>query len=163
LTGVPAGEYQVGFFHPRLTALGVFADPQDVAVVAGESQELRLTLPGQALRLAVASVCPALPRDTGGVMGFVREGERRARVGGADVEFRWSRFELSEVSLIERWHRLAVTANDAGFYTACDLPSDRTVRGQARQGARISPEVQLELREAAMREHDFTIAAPPSR
>jgi hypothetical protein len=163
LVGVPAGEYTISFFHPRLTALGVYADPVEVTLAPGEPVELALSLRGEALRAVLASACPSFPRNTGGAMGFVSEEPGGRRSGRADVEFRWSRFELGETALVERWHRLAVTADATGFYTACELPSDRTVRGQARAGVRVSEETSLEISENAMLQHDFTVVPPGSR
>ncbi len=163
ITGVPAGAYTLSFFHPRLTALGVFAEPVEVRLAAAEPLDLRLTLPGEVLTAALAAVCPSFPRNTGGATGFVRERADGPRVGRADVEFRWSRFEFGEATLVERWHRLAVTADGDGFYSACELPSDRTVRAQARQGVRLSTEAALEIPDSALLEHDFTLAPPASR
>jgi hypothetical protein len=163
INGIPAGSYSISYFHPQLTALGVHADPMTVELVPAESLKLRLTLPGRALSAALSSLCPTFARNAGGAMGFVRERVDGGRIGRADVEFRWSRFELGETALVERWHRLAVTADEAGFYAACDLPSDRTVRGQARQGVRLSTEAALEIPEGELLEHHFAIAPPTSR
>ncbi len=47
LDGIPAGEYDVAFFHPRLGVLGVNGAPQRVAVFAGRISDAYLAVPSR--------------------------------------------------------------------------------------------------------------------
>lgn len=163
LEGVPAGEYALNVFDPRLAEIGVFADPVQVTVSATDPLEVNLTLPAGGAPTALRSFCAELPANTGGITGLVREAASGIRVAGAGVEFRWSRFELDGVALRERWESEAVTADEGGRYVGCELPSDRTLRVQARRGARLSPETPVNLTGGAVVEHDIAIAPPVSR
>ena len=59
LEGVPAGEYQVIFFHPRLAALGISIPPGQVRVTAGAVSEVYLAVPSRATILT--AWCSAEP------------------------------------------------------------------------------------------------------
>ena len=119
LDSVPAGEYDVAFFHPRLGVFGVNGSPQRVIVSAGRTSDAYLAIPSRETIMDVW--CSAEPGDgpvvsVGGVVSDA--------LTGVPLPGRWSRCWASGGARCGRGRTLAETRTESdGGYLICNLPA----------------------------------------
>lgn len=130
LDGVPAGEYDLAFFHPRLGALGINGAPRRVAVPAGGTADAYLAVPSRETIIAAwCSVEPgAGPVSLGGVVTDALTGVPLPR---AVVRVHGGR----QGALRRRPVLAEVRTEDNGEYLFCNLPADAAAVVQVEFGA----------------------------
>lgn len=143
LPGLPGGIFQATFTHPRLDSLGIFPQGVAVEITPGEFTDVVLGIPSSAATLESACAPEELARESGVVMGFVRESDGETPVHGATVVVTWSTFEeRADGSFLERTHGIQTTSDSSGRYSACGVSTDRTLSVEATAGERTSGAVQ---------------------
>ena len=118
LEGVPPGEYQVIFFHPRLAALGISIPPGQVRVTAGAVSEVYLAVPSR--ETILSAWCSAEPGtgDTsiGGIVTDALTGVPLPRARVTVVGNRTGVLQRRRV-IVE------VRTEDSGEFRVCKLDS----------------------------------------
>jgi len=89
---VPAGEYLITFFHPRLEELGLNG-PTKSLTVAGERTDVELGIPGTQRVIALHCGARAAVDSSGLLLGSVMQSDKPDPVAGALVTAQW--FEIS--------------------------------------------------------------------
>jgi hypothetical protein len=114
---VPAGEYNLLFFHTRLGELGVSAGPRSVSLAPGETADVHLATPS--LGTVVQSQCLMEDRPDGAasIAGNVLDGESEVPLSGAYVSLTWTEDGTSEIRSID------MNAASDGTYRSCALPA----------------------------------------
>lgn len=117
IDNVPAGDYDILFFHTRLGELGVSAGPRPLTVSGGSQQEVDLGTPS--LETLVRSQCliEERPEGAGAVAGRVVDGESAVPLAGAVVELSWSEEGRTRPKSIE------LEVDQDGWYRSCAVPS----------------------------------------
>jgi hypothetical protein len=113
-TGVPAGEYSVVFFHPRLGSLGISSGTRSVEVRSGETTTVPLATPSMNTVLVNECLLETGDPRAATAMGLVADGEAGVGMPGAYVTLRW----FDEAS---RPREVEVVADGEGWYHACGL------------------------------------------
>ena len=123
IDSVPAGEYAMVFFHPRLAHLGVSSGQTMVTVAAGQTVEVDLGTPS--METLVRNQC-FLEADEGTfTYGTVLDTETRVPIPGSAVRLSWSE------TLGGRVRTAATEANTEGWFHFCGLPDGVTASGMA--------------------------------
>lgn len=127
LTGLPAAEYSVGFYHDALTALGLDVVTRRVVLSADSPTTVDLAVPSsatvRALRCGESSAYAP-----GMLVGSVRDAATRAPIAGSVVAISWSAIALDAGNYRTVTDRATVTVDDDGSYLACHLPLDAPLR-----------------------------------
>jgi hypothetical protein len=161
LREVPAGRYLATFFHPALDALGLVAVLHRIQVTSGLATQLDFAVPAPST--VWAATCPATsPADsTGKLVGPVRTAATRRPVAGAQVSVDWMELVLTtDTRAIRREpRRVVATADSAGLYVICGLPSDGRVGVRATTSAgAASGELALAVPARGLQESDLTVS-----
>ncbi len=118
IEGVPAGAYNVVFFHTRLGEMGVSPGPVRVTVEAEAEHAVHLATPSMSTILAMQCLMEERPSEVGAVAGRVRDARSELSLGGALVTFSWQEDGAAPPRTIE-----AYTSAD-GWYATCSVPAD---------------------------------------
>jgi hypothetical protein len=123
LDAVPPGDYFAGFFHPVLDSLGVELRPAEVSVRRA-IHTLPLAIPSA--RTLARVLCPEGTFDDtlGAIIGHVRETATGRPLAGARVTVEWNEWLIGREGIRERGREVAATANEAGWYGMCALPTE---------------------------------------
>lgn len=100
-------------------------------------------------RSAAADDCTPRPAtgEIGVLLGSVRDGAN-SPVDGAFVVARWRAWDYSGEKLVEHVREAFASADEAGHYRLCAVPTLVQVVVQASEGSRLSPQIVLTLRDS---------------
>lgn len=157
LDSVPAGAYDLLFFHARLGRLGLSPGPVRVRVRPGERASVRLGTPSMTTLLG--SLC-ALEEGAGSAaaVGRVSDAATGVALPGARVSVSW----VPEGSRAAE--ERSVAADEAGWYRACALPAGARVAIVAGFLDRASPRHEVSLDRGEVHALDLGVgAAPPAQ
>ncbi|MCI0432087.1 MAG: carboxypeptidase regulatory-like domain-containing protein [Gemmatimonadetes bacterium] len=115
---LPAGVFTVTVEHPRLDSLGTDVSGTQAEVIPGQTTALALATPSMGTLLVTA--CQAKRGEPKAVVWGVVRSSAGDPVPGAEVQLDWG-----------AGGRMEVGANNEGWYTACDVPVDRTLSVRA--------------------------------
>ena len=149
---VPPGRYDVVFFHPRLTELGVASGALPVRL-DGADVQVDLGVPSHFTLLTVACA------GAGGVTaaGRVTDQGSELPLGDVPVSLRWS-------GAGEAPGERTVRSDATGWYHACGLPAERTVAVEAAFLDRRAPRREVRAPQGAAVRLDLPLARlRPSR
>ena len=153
-SGVPAGRYTIGFFHPILDSLGVEAPAREV-IVAGDapvSADLATPSPVQ-LRSAL---CGA--RNSGGVVvGVVRDAADGSPLPSANVTGQWIELSFTKKGIVRQVARLVSKTGEDGRFTLCNVPSAGTISLLAAHRADSTDWLELEVPEHGVVRRELSI------
>ena len=131
---VPDGRYSLTFFSAVLDSLGIGAPIASVSVSRGLPAETWLGTPSpQALYRRLCG-SPKEP-SVAAVIGYVRDVDSRAPLGGASVETFWAEFEYQSRAFRRRMFKATTRAGPEGAYILCGVPSDVPLDIIVRSGA----------------------------
>ena len=155
LVGVPAGEYQVIFFHPRLGTLGISIPPGQVRVRAGAVSEVYLAVPSR--ETILTAWCSADPGtgDTsiGGIVTDALTGVPLPRARVIVVGDR--------TGVLQRRRLVAdVRTEDSGEYRVCKLDSVEELTVAVSFGRDQAPPVDLGRAGPNVLDIEITISEP---
>ncbi|MBW3533595.1 MAG: TonB-dependent receptor [Gemmatimonadetes bacterium] len=155
LDSVPAGAYDLLFFHERLASLGLSAGPVQVRVRPGERVSVDLATPS--METVLGGLC-ALEEGEGSAaaVGRVSDATSGVSLPGARVHVSW----------VPEGGRAAETrsvlSDDAGWYRACALPAGERVAVVASFLDRASPRREISLGHDEVRAVDLGVGTARS-
>ena len=155
LEGVPAGEHQVIFFHPRLGTLGISVPPGRVRVTRNATSEVYLAVPARATILAGWCSAEAGPGDTS-IGGIVTDALTGVPLPRALVHV------FGDRSGVLQRRRLVteVRTDEVGEYRVCNLDSSEDLTVGVTFGRNQAPPVDILLSGAHVLDLAIEIAAP---
>jgi hypothetical protein len=123
VSGLPAGQFTVGFYHDALTTLGLDAVTRTIELVADTSAKVDLAIPSSAMVRALR--CGKSDDYAQGMLvGFVRDAENRAAIAGTKATIHWRAFALDSANYRVVKEQTTATITDDGMLLACHLPID---------------------------------------
>lgn len=136
LSDLAPGRYVLTVYHAILDSAGLSVPPVVVDVVAGDANTVALATPSppQAHHL----LCPRDPmRQTGSVLGVVRNAADERPLRGATISAHWTTYEIGEGSVRTAPRVVEAKSDVSGHVLLCGLPTDvaLVVRGQAVSGS----------------------------
>jgi hypothetical protein len=146
IDGLPAGDYQVGVFHPMLDTLGLSLATKPFHLGPDSSSFIVLAVPSAST--IIHGACPVRPRaqGTSAVIGHVTDPETLQPVPKAEVSIAWSQLEASKETGVRRTPRVIWDSTDAaGTYRLCGLPNSMQATLQAKRGKSVTAEIPIEL------------------
>ncbi len=155
LEGVPAGEYQVIFFHPRLGALGISIPPGQVRVTAGAVSEVYLAVPSRETILAAWCSAETGTGDTS-IGGIVTDALTGVPLPRARVMVVGDR-----TGVLQRRRVVAeVRTEDTGEFRVCKLDSAEELTVAVSFGRNQAPPVDLVRTGPTVLDIAITISEP---
>lgn len=112
---VPEGSYAVGFLHPRLESLGMILPPQPVTLPRGGEARAELAIPSLTTALAISCRDDPRGRESGVLVGVVRDPRTGVSLPNARVTLRYSPPGQAP-------RQLVATADSEGKYRFCATP-----------------------------------------
>lgn len=124
---VPPGDYDLVFFHPRLTALGVSSGRTPVTVQEGDRVSISLTTPSMPTIMGLLCMAEDPLGERGRAVGYVGDASTGVAFPGAQVIVEWR-----ENTALGPVHQSAQgEADSEGWYSLCSLPPDTEIEGRA--------------------------------
>lgn len=157
LTDVAAGEYLIGFLHPRLDELAL-QPPLRVVHAADTVPVVRVDLAVPGGRTVLAAICGAQPDSTGLIMGHVLDAARGAPAEGAAVSIGWSEIVIGGGQLRTERRTLTPPVTSDGRYVACGVPAGEPVLVRATAGDLASGDVELLVRPFDVLQRNLLVA-----
>jgi hypothetical protein len=145
LPDVPAGDYLVTFFHPRLDELGL-SSPTKAMTVSGARTDVELGIPSTRRVIAMHCGARALKDTTGLLLGTVVEAERPDPVAGATVTAQWFEVSFSARGMVRSTPTVRATTDENGRYSICGLPGDATLNVWASRGNATTGSVSVDVK-----------------
>jgi len=147
MDSVPQGVFQAAFTHPRLEALGVFAQSVGVEITPGGVSDALLGVP--ALESIILEGCPREERERGPAFltGVVRNRSSGEAIPDARVDLRWREIRDLRRSPWLREMRIETHTDSNGRYTTCGLPEGALIIVQAAYMDRLSATVSVRIPE----------------
>ncbi len=134
IDSVPAGQYLIGFTHPRLDSLGLDAVNKTIEVdKAIRYQRVDLALPSG--RSFVASLCGARSDSTGAIIGRVLSADDGIPITAGSVVVKFAKMRIDAGGVRRVQQQVLAPFGEDGRYVACGIPTDAPVLAQARTGA----------------------------
>lgn len=154
---IPVGEYDVGFMHPLLDALGIAAPVRRVSVADSDLHRIELAIPGPA-RLRVALCGERVEADSSGVLvGTLRDPRDRVAIGDAEVTARWMEIAIGRGNITQRANGITATTGPNGWFALCGLPAGAvTVVG--RKGGDSTRTIDLQIQPAMFLRRELYVA-----
>jgi hypothetical protein len=157
LLDVPAGEYLLGFLHPRLDELAL-QPPLRLVRTADSVPVMRVDLAVPGGRTVLAAVCGAQPDSTGLLMGHVLDAARGVPAEGAAVTVSWMELVIGGGQIRQERRTITPPVTSDGRYVACGVPTEDAVLVRATAGAMASGDVELHVRPFDVLQRDLLVA-----
>ncbi len=123
VSGLPAGQYTVGFYHEALTTLGLDAVTRTIDLAADTDARVDLAIPSSEMVRALR--CGKSDDYAQGMLvGFVRDAENHAPIAGTKAIVHWRAFALDSANYRVVKEQTTATITDDGMLLACHLPID---------------------------------------
>lgn len=123
VSGLPAGQYTVGFYHDALTTLGLDAVTRTIDLAADTVAMVDLAIPSSAMVRALR--CGQSDEYAQGMLvGFVRDAENQAPIARTKVMVHWRAFALDSANYRVVDERSPATVEADGAFLVCNLPVD---------------------------------------
>lgn len=123
VSGLPAGQYTVGFYHDALTALGLDAVTRTIGLTADTLVTVDLAIPSSAMVRALR--CGQSDDYAQGMLvGFVRDAENRAPIAGTKATVHWRAFALDSANYRVVEASATATIDGDGSLLVCHLPTE---------------------------------------
>lgn len=130
---VPAGQYLIGFQHPRLDSLGLDAVTRTIDVDRViRYQRVDLALPSG--RSFVTTLCGARADSTGAIIGRVFSADDDTPIASGSVVVRFAQMRVDGGGVRRVQNQVLAPFGSDGRYVACGVPTDAPVLLQARVG-----------------------------
>lgn len=124
---VPAGDYDLVFFHPRLTSLGVSSGRTPVHVGEGDRVSVSLATPSMPTIMSLLCLVDDPLGERGRALGYVGDASTGVPFPGAQVILRWD--EETPEGVLPR--SAQGTSDSEGWYSICSLPPNTEIVGRA--------------------------------
>lgn len=157
LRDVPAGRYQVAFFHPILDSLEISAAPVAVDVRDGAAVPVTLGMPSVA-RVAAALCGSGIEPSTGVVFGVVRDAERAMPLDSVEIGVHWYVATFEQGALRESRAQVRTISAADGRYVLCGVPNDVATTLMAERGAQRTGDLQMSLANGDLARRDLLVS-----
>ncbi|HXG71680.1 MAG TPA: carboxypeptidase regulatory-like domain-containing protein [Gemmatimonadaceae bacterium] len=145
-SGLEAGSYQLGVFHPLLDSLGISLNTAKFYLKPDSVGAVRFAIPSAATLLAAKCPASEYGLSTSAVMGRVANAVTLEPIAGAQVLVTWTRYEVSKDFGVRMVPQTAIdSTNAAGSYTICGLPTPLTAVQRAVRGKQMTSELPISL------------------
>jgi hypothetical protein len=144
ITGLTEGRYQIRFVDPGLEAFGFVPAPVMRDVIRGELGYFDFHMPSIGDVLFEACRDEAVPDGSVVLAGMVKDARGRP-IPNATVRVRWSLFQVNTPRPTVDNTDIEGTADAAGFYRFCGVPSGRLLTVRALVGENESEPVELRI------------------
>ncbi len=125
---VPAGDYSLVFFHPRLTSLGVSSGRTPITVDEDDRLSVALSTPSMMTIMSLLCEVEDPGQQAGRAIGYVGDASTGVPLPGAQVLLTWTEDNPDG----GRRMGTAQARTDAdGWYSICTLPAGEDVQGTA--------------------------------
>lgn len=156
IAGVPTGSYIVGFFHPALDSLGLGVATRKLDVTSAAPIQVALAIPSASTIHTRLCAAGAAADSSGLLIGFVRDADSGAPLGGASVVVMWRELVIQN-GIHEERREVPAKANDAGWYALCGVPADGPLTARAELGADATGFIDVTVPPRALLHRDFYI------
>ena len=150
---VAAGDYDVVFFHPRLTSLGVSSGRTPVHVGDGDRIMLALSTPSRPTIMSLLCEVEDPARERGRAIGFVGDASTGVPLPGARVILTWQENDAQG----RHTGSAQAMADAEGWYSLCTLPPGVEIEGRAYFFGQETHERTFTLAQGAAGRVDFTM------
>lgn len=156
IDSVPAGRYSLAVLHPSLDSLDLEVTPVPVEVTANHRSTVTLTTPSAG---TVYTLLCARPQEshTGVVVGTVRNMDDGSPLAGVVVLTDWSELAIKAAGATRQTERAEATADSAGRYVLCGVPTDVTLELRAGVGDQVAGLVRMPALDRLIRRVDFAV------
>jgi hypothetical protein len=155
VSGIPAGKYAVGFYHPSLDTLGIEAPIVTLEVTSG-SHRVNLATPSP--RSLMKSLCPeGEEADSTMVFGHVRETSTNAALEGASVTVEWSETVIDARGIRSRDRIGHAETQGPGWFAICHVAGDLPLLMRASHDADSSGYVDVVVPAGGVRHVTFYV------
>lgn len=159
ISGLPDGQFVVGFQHDALNAVGLESPLRAMQLDADSSVVLDLAIPaGPALRAHLCGETVRLEGE-GMLVGYVIDAERQQTLPGAIVRARWVEFALERTNYRAVTRTVTAIVGDDGRYLACGLTSDDGVTLDVHKPGYRDLSARLQVKRDGAGRVDFRLAA----
>jgi len=136
LREVPAGDYWVSFFHPRLQELGVSAPPRQVELVSGVTGNTILAVPSDETLLIGWCLAEQPPAGSAAIAGIVTDSITGVPMPRAIVT-------AEPISRLPGLRPVEVRTDETGYFRICSLRGDVDTKLQAHFGTNSGRSVEV--------------------
>ncbi|MBA3645220.1 MAG: carboxypeptidase regulatory-like domain-containing protein [Gemmatimonadaceae bacterium] len=129
---LPAGNYEVGLFHPLLDSLAISLSSPKFSLGPDSASLISLAVPSAAT--LIAQTCKSRMRTLGSsaIFGRLLDPDSGEPVPHAEVSIAWVHFDVSSVVGVKQTPRLVRDSTDShGVFRLCGLPAELDARLQA--------------------------------
>jgi len=157
LADVAAGEWLLGFLHPRLDELAL-QPPMHLVRAGGATTPLRVDLAVPSGRTIAAAVCGAASDSSGLLIGRVLAADGGTTREPPHVTVAWPEIVIGAGEIRRDRRMLTPPVTPDGRYVACDVPTDTPVLVRATAGILASGEVELQVPPFGVLQRDLLVA-----
>jgi len=150
LRDVPAGDYWVSFFHPRLQELGVSAPPRQVGLSPGITANAILAVPSEETLLMGWCLAEQPPAGSAAIAGFVTDSITGVPMPRAIVT-------AEPISRFPGLRPVEVRTDDSGYFRMCSVRGDVDIKLQAQFGVSAGRSVEVYVPAGSARLQDLVL------
>jgi hypothetical protein len=165
---VPAGDYLVTFFHPRLDELGLNG-PTKILTVSGARTDIELGIPQTRHVIALHCGTRSYADSSGLLLGTVTQADAATPVAGATVTAQWFEVSFSSRGMVRSTPTVRATTDVNGRFSMCRLPGDAALNVWAGLGKAVTGAVSVDVKpqrvatiDLSLDVADTVLAATPS-
>lgn len=159
IDSVSAGQYVIGFQHPRLDSLLLESPVRAITVGATPTQLVDLAIPSAAT--LVAGTCQLPPDANAGLLvGRVRDADSSKAAAGARVIVSWTEMVIDRAGARKMPKAVNTLTDEQGRFVLCGVPAGTPVVARASADTRKSGEVNFEMPARGLVQRDLLVAAP---
>lgn len=145
IQNVPAGQYLLTFFHPRLDELGLNA-PMKTVMVSGARTDVELGIPETRHVIALHCGARAAADSSGLLIGTVIQADEPVAAAGASVTAQWFEVTFSARGMVRSTPTVRATTDANGRFAMCGLPGDATLTVWASLGKAVTGSVNVDVK-----------------
>lgn len=157
-TGVPAGTYLLGFFHPKTDSLGIATPVLRVDVRTDDPIRAPLSIPSAATIVRAVCGAGAAADSVGLVLGSVRAADGGLPRAGARLTARWAELVVTRDGIRRDVPVAAAETGSGGMFAVCGVPASGTVLVQAASGSDSSGVFEIEVPANGLARRDVFVA-----
>ncbi|MEO6529233.1 MAG: carboxypeptidase regulatory-like domain-containing protein [Gemmatimonadaceae bacterium] len=145
IDSLPPGRYVAGFESPLLDSLEITLSPREVAITAGRTTRVDFAFPSGSKLREAACPGPALPKESGAVLGRVLDPDTELPLAGVVVAVAWQELAIDRATLrAESRERTGMDTTDArGWYRMCGVPTDTWLLLQLQHAGRAGAVIRI--------------------
>ena len=156
IAGISHGLFLAGFLHPTLDSLGLGVSPRTLDVTTDAAIHLDLAVPSAPTIRKLLCGEARLADSTGLMLGFIRDADTGAPLGGARAVVIWSELVVDKGIHTNR-REIPVRTNADGWYALCGVPTDGPITTRAELEKDASGYIEVTVPANGVLHRDFGI------